>query len=90
LKQEAAIAEASSLVALTSFAADDSCAPCLMHQLALSPTGTNRWHHDVQQQLQLLQLLLLLLRFATSQLLEIFQTALLLRASEYILLQLLS
>ena len=45
---------------------------------------------NVQQQLQLLQLLLLLLRFATSQLLEIFQTALLLRASEYILLQLLS
>lgn len=48
---------------------------------------------NVQQQklqLQLLQLLMLLLRFATSQLLEIFQTALLLRASEYILLQLLS
>jgi hypothetical protein len=45
---------------------------------------------NVQQQLQLLQLLLLLLRFATSQLLEIFQTALLLRASEYFLLQLLS
>ncbi len=37
--QEAAVAEASSLVALSSFTKDDAASACLMHQLGVSLTG---------------------------------------------------
>ena len=40
ISQEAATLEASSLVALSSFAFTDATAPCLMHRLAVTYTGS--------------------------------------------------